>query len=304
MQNFNALISGVPQERDLVADGWTDLIGKIVHQFQQAQAQQAEGKAEINVEQLLEMANFEKMEEIRARVDALVEDPEIAEKLKPYYKMCCKRPTFNDDFLPTFNRPNVQLVDTDGRGVERITPNGLIVAGVEYEVDCIIYSTGFEVGTSYTRRAGYDVVGRQGLTLSDHWCEGTRSLHGMGSHGFPNLFVMNTSQGGFTANFPHLLDECAVHQAHIIAHTLSAGHAQVEVTQEAEESWVKTILGFKGGPLGGLGGPDCTPGYYNNEGQPNPRAAQSAPYGGGSIHFFELLQQWRAAGDFEGLEFS
>ena len=298
MENFNSMISGVPQEEDLVKDGWTDLIGKMINQFQNAKAD-----SNMSLEQMIEMANFEKMEEIRARVDELVEDGDVAEKLKPYYKMFCKRPTFNDDYLPTFNRSNVTLVDTDGQGVERITEKGLVVDGVEYEVDCIIYSTGFEVGTSYTRRSGYDVIGREEKSLSDHWRDGTRSLHGMGSHGFPNVFIMNTSQGGFTANFPHLLDESAVHQAHIIAYALAQGYHTVEVTATAEKEWIDTIVGFKGGPLGGLGGADCTPGYYNNEGQPNPNAQQSAPYGGGSIRFFELLKKWREDGNFEGLTF-
>ena len=298
MENFNSMISGVPQEEDLVNDGWTDLIGKMINQFQNAKAD-----SNMSLEQMIEMANFEKMEEIRARVDELVEDDDVAEKLKPYYKMFCKRPTFNDDYLPTFNRSNVSLVDTDGQGVERITEKGLVVDGVEYEVDCIIYSTGFEVGTSYTRRSGYDVIGREEKSLSDHWRDGTRSLHGMGSHGFPNVFIMNTSQGGFTANFPHLLDESAVHQAHIIAYALAQGYHTVEVTATAEKEWIDTIVGFKGGPLGGLGGADCTPGYYNNEGQPNPNAQQSAPYGGGSIRFFELLKEWREDGNFEGLTF-
>ena len=298
MENFNSMISGIPQEEDLVNDGWTDLIGKMINQFQNAK-----GDSNMSLEQMIEMANFEKMEEIRARVDEFVEDDGVAEKLKPYYKMFCKRPTFNDDYLPTFNRSNVTLVDTDGQGVERITEKGLVVDGVEYQVDCIIYSTGFEVGTSYTRRSGYDVIGRAAKSLSDHWRDGTRSLHGMGSHGFPNVFIMNTSQGGFTANFPHLLDESAVHQAHIIAYALAEGYKTVEVTAAAEEEWVNTIVGFNGGPLGGLGGADCTPGYYNNEGQPNPNARQSAPYGGGSIRFFELLKKWREDGNFEGLTF-
>ena len=298
MENFNSMISGIPQEEDLVDDGWTDLIGKMINQFQNAK-----GDTNMSLEQMIEMANFEKMEEIRARVDEFVEDDDVAEKLKPYYKMFCKRPTFNDDYLPTFNRSNVTLVDTDGQGVECITEKGLVVDGVEYEVDCIIYSTGFEVGTSYTRRSGYDVIGRGSKSLSDHWRDGTRSLHGMGSHGFPNVFIMNTSQGGFTANFPHLLDESAVHQAHIIAYALAEGYKTVEVTAAAEEEWVNTIVGFNGGPLGGLGGADCTPGYYNNEGQPNPNARQAAPYGGGSIRFFELLKKWREDGNFEGLTF-
>ena len=178
----------------------------------------------------------------------------------------------------------------------------MVVKGVEYEVDCIIYSTGFEVGTSYTRRAGYDVVGRAGCKLSEHWAEGMRTLHGMSSHGFPNLFIMHPSQGGFTANFPHSLDENAVHQAHIISHALREEYSLVEVASDAEEAWVDTIKGFSAGAFGALGAGECTPGYYNNEGQPNPLARQSAPYGGGSIRFFELLREWREDGGFEGLE--
>ena len=298
MENFNSLVSGVPQEVDLVEDGWTDLVAKFVHRFRNA-----DPGANMSIPQMVEMVNFEKMEELRSRVDDLVDDPETAEKLKPYYQMFCKRPTFNDEYLPTFNRHNVHLVDTDGKGVERITEKGLVVAGIEYEVDCIIYSTGFEVGTAYTRRAGYDAFGRGGRALSEHWADGTRSLHGMSSHGFPNLFVSQISQAAFTANFPHLLEECARHQGHIIGHALENGFTEVEVTREAEEAWVQTILGFEGGPLAGLGGPDCTPGYYNNEGQEHPHAAQSAPWGGGSIGFFKLLEDWREEGSFEGLEF-
>ena len=297
MENFNALVSGVPQDEDLVDDGWTDLIGKTIEKFRKAHADDG-----VNVAEVMESANFEKMEEIRARVDDLVDDHAVAEKLKPYYQMFCKRPTFNDDYLPTFNRPNVTLLDTDGQGAERITAKGVVVKGVGYEVDCIIYSTGFEVGTSYTRRAGYDVVGRDGCKLSEHWAEGMRTLHGMSSHGFPNLFIMHPSQGGFTANFPHSLDENAVHQAHIISHALREGYSVVEVARDAEEAWVDTIKGFSAGAFGALGAGECTPGYYNNEGQPNPLARQSAPYGGGSIRFFELLRQWREDGGFEGLE--
>ena len=299
MENFNALVSGVPQEEDLVDDGWTDLIGKTLERFRRARADDG-----VNVAEVMESANFEKMEEIRARVDDLVDDHEVAEKLKPYYQMFCKRPTFNDDYLPTFNRPNVTLLDTDGQGAERITRKGVVVKGVEYEVDCIIYSTGFEVGTPYTRRAGYDVVGREGRKLSEHWAQGMRTLHGMSSHGFPNLFIMHPSQGGFTANFPHSLDENAVHQAYIVSHALREGYSVVEVQSDAEEAWVETIKGFSAGAFGGLGAGECTPGYYNNEGQPNPLARQSAPYGGGSIRFFELMKAWREAGDFEGLELS
>ena len=224
----------------------------------------------------MEMANFEKMNEIRDRVDELVEDPEVAEKLKPYYEMFCKRPTFNDEYLPTFNRPNVELVDTNGQGVERITERGLVVAGVEYEVDCIIFATGFEVGTSYARRAGYDIVGRGGRTLSEKWTQGMSTLHGMQSHGFPNCFLMHMNQAAFTANFPHLLEELTTHIAYIVNNALEKGARTVEVVQDAEEEWVKTIV-EKADGVAGPGGPDCTPGYYNNEGQARSSDALRSP---------------------------
>ncbi|MFP6661775.1 MAG: NAD(P)/FAD-dependent oxidoreductase [Myxococcota bacterium] len=299
MENFNGLVSGVPQPEDLVDDGWTDLIGKMIRRFKDAMQEGAP-----DVPKILEMANFEKMNEIRQRVDELVDDPAVAEKLKPYYQMFCKRPTFNDDFLPTFNPPNVELVDTDGQGVERITEKGLVVAGVEYEVDCIIYATGFEVGTAYSRRAGYQIRGRGGRTLEQKWEAGMQSLHGMQSHDFPNCFVMHMLQAAFTANFPHLLEEQTTHIAYIVGHALEVGATKVEVTREAEEAWAKLIIEKGAGALGALGGPECTPGYYNNEGQErDSSAAQAVPYGGGSIEFFELLAKWRASGDFEGLEF-
>ena len=251
----------------------------------------------------MEIANFDKMNEIRDRVDELVEDPAVAESLKPYYQMFCKRPTFNDEYLPTFNRPNVELVDTEGQGVDRITKRGLVVKNKEYEVDCIIFATGFEVGTGYARRAGYEIYGRDGLSLTDYWSDGMKTLHGLQSHGFPNCFILSAAQGGFTANYPHLLEESTTHMAHIVGHALKQNYKSVEVTKDAEEAWVETIVEKAGGAMGGLGGPQCTPGYYNNEGQPNPGAMQTAAYGGGSIRFFELLQEWRDDGSFEGLEF-
>ena len=127
------------------------------------------------------------MNQVRARVDAIVKDPETAEALKPWYRQFCKRPTFNDEYLPTFNRPNVTLVDTLGAGVERVTETGVVVDGVEYPVDCIIFATGFEVGTAYTRRAGFEVHGREGRTLTDHWSGGMKTLHGLYAPRLPQL---------------------------------------------------------------------------------------------------------------------
>ena len=297
MRNFNALVSGQPQPVDLVDDGWTDIIGKLLVRIRE----EGDG-ADLSTDGIgrsMELADFEKMEEIRRRAQEIVEDPATAESLKPWYRQFCKRPCFHDDYLPTFNRSNVTLVDTDGRGIDRITSGGIVANGQEYELDCIVFATGFEVGTDYSRRAGYDVVGRDGQTLSAKWADGMETLHGMHSHGFPNLFVMSPGQAGFTVSFPHLLGEQAGHLAHIVDHALTNGITTVEVTPEAEAEWVQKVIDTSRVSLAFL--ESCTPGYYNNEGQPLRRAAQNASYGGGSIEYFQILADWRESGDLPGM---
>jgi cyclohexanone monooxygenase len=297
MENFNILVSGGFQDEDLVMDGWTDIIRKLLMMVQD-DASRARSMEELT--RTMELADFQKMEQIRARVDAIVDDPATAEALKPYYRQFCKRPCFHDEYLDTFNRPNVTLVDTGGRGVDRVTERGVVAGDSEYELDCLVYATGFEVGTSYARRAGYEVVGRDGLTLTGKWEDGVRTLHGIHSRGFPNCFIMANSQGGFTVNYPHLLDELAVHIAHIVRHALDAGAEVVEASEEAEEAWVRTILAKARLRLDFL--EQCTPGYYNNEGKPAERSGQNAPYGGGPIEYFGILHEWRVDGSFAGLE--
>ncbi|MGH0029049.1 MAG: monooxygenase, partial [Myxococcota bacterium] len=299
MDNFNALVSGVPQPEDLVNDGWTDLIAKLIVGFQKGRSSDmsAEGIAKA-----VEIADFEKMEEIRARVDATVKDPETAEALKPYYRQFCKRPCFHNEYLETFNRPNVTLVDTHGRGVERITKKGVVVDGHEYELDCLIYASGFEVGTDYSRRAGLEMVGRDGTSLSEKWSGGIRTLHGMNVHGFPNCFIMSNPQAGFTANYPHLLDEQAKHAAYIISTGMQKGARTVEATPQGEDAWVKQCIA-KARDAGDFF-ENCTPGYYNNEGKTSELSVQNGFYGGGSIEFFQILADWRKDGSLEGMELS
>ena len=141
--------------------------------------------------------------------------------LKPWYRFLCKRPCFNDDYLPTFNRPNVTLVDVSAtRGVERMTETGLVANGVEYEVDCIVYASGFEITTEMKRRIGIDIVeGRDGHSLYDHWANGFRTLHGLTTHGFPNQFFTGFIQGGVSVNVTVMYDQQARHMAYIIKQT-------------------------------------------------------------------------------------
>jgi len=296
MDNFNNLVSGVFEPEDLVDDGWTDIIGKLLVMVRQ-------GRANLTADGLsntMEMADFEKMEQIRARVDALVNDPVTAEALKPYYRQFCKRPCFHDEYLATFNRPDVTLVDTKGRGIERITENGVVVDGVEYELDCLIYATGFEVGTDYTRRSGYELVGSGGLTLTEKWADGAMTLHGMHSREFPNCFIFSNIQSGFTVNFPHMLDELSCHLAYILAHAFEHDIRRIEAAADAEAAWVDTIVRLAVTNQKFL--ESCTPGYYNNEGRPGERSARNSSYGTGAIAFINVLGDWRADGQLAGLE--
>jgi cation diffusion facilitator CzcD-associated flavoprotein CzcO len=294
MENFNILVNGGTQEEDMVSDGWTDLIRHML----KIAARAPRGSKNRRV--LLQLADFSKMEQIRNRIGAIVEDKATAEALKPWYNQFCKRPCFHDDYHATFNRPNVTLVDTHGRGVERITENAVVVDGKAYEIDCLIYATGFEVGTAYTHRSGYELYGRGGLALSEKWREGVATLHGVISRGFPNCFVIGNSQMPFTPNFPHAISLQARNIAYIIKYGIDHDLKMVEPSQEAEDAWVQTIVSLAVRRMSFL--EECTPSYQNNEGRPSLRSASNSPYAPGAAAFAKLLEEWRATGRLEGLE--
>ena len=297
MHNFTTVISGGRFEVDLVNDGWTDLINNIaLAAHRQAQA----GGAVADPDALVQRADDLKMQKVRARVDAVVQDPATADALKPWYNQFCKRPCFHDQYLPTFNRPNVHLVDTQGQGVERITPRGVVVAGKEYALDCLIFGTGFEVGTDFTRRLGFEVTGRNGLTLTDKWKDGASTFHGLFTRGFPNLFVMTTQQSGQSANFQHMLDEQSRHIGHILGEVKARGVRTLEASADAEAKWVDTIVKLARTRHDFLAA--CTPGYYNNEGKPDARTERNNQFWRGPMVFIRLLDEWRKAGTLPGLE--
>jgi cyclohexanone monooxygenase len=300
LENFTDNQAMGDAKEDLVQDGWTDLSRRIRARISSLPPEQ---RNPLGMLAAFEQSDFEKMEEIRDRVDQIVGDRETAEKLKAWYRQLCKRPCFHDAYLQAFNNPNVRLIDTDGKGVERIIERGLMVAGVEYEVDCIIYASGFEVGTEYKRRAGFDVTGRDGLTLSQAWAEGMRSKHGIHVHGFPNLFFVSPTQGAnLISNVPHNLTDSGRTIAAVVKHALDLGAHEVEVTREAQEAWVNLLLTGPGRML--MGSSDCTPGYYNNEGQDaGPAAKYNVGYPAGASAYFRYIDAWRKSGAFEGLAF-
>ncbi len=300
LENFTANQTGGFVTEDLVQDGWTDLANRIRSRV--LSLPPGEFTLE-RVQEVWEDCDYEKMEEIRARIDSIVEDTSTAQGLKAWYRQLCKRPCFHDEYLQSFNNPNTHLVDTNGKGVDAITETSVIVAGKEYPVDCIVYASGFEVGTEFHDRCGFDLTGVEGRKLSERWAEGMRTLHGMHVHDFPNAFIVQPTQAGnLISNIPHNLIEGAATIVSIVKHALDNGYQRVEATSEAEQKWVDIIL--QGGAMS-LFNPDCTPGYYNFEGQdPGIRGKLYVGYPQGPMAFFQFIDQWRNSGKFDGLEFS
>jgi cation diffusion facilitator CzcD-associated flavoprotein CzcO len=299
MENFAAVMIGQPVAHDLTDDGWTHHMAKV------ANPQIAPGMSPEEIARMVEEFDYGVMEEHRARVDAIIDDPSVAEALKPYYRYLCKRPLFHDEYLPTFNRPNVTLVDCPG-GVEQITDHGAIANGVEYELDCIVYATGFEPEiTPFARRAGHTIIGRNGVTMAEKWKDGVTSLHGMMAHGFPNMFLMPApgQQAVTTVNYTHLAVVGAEHIAATISLLDKRGVKVFDVRRDAEDAWTDAIVSKWRDASAFMA--SCTPSRLNFEGDPSRANPRNGSYGGGSGNVFEfqdLLRDWREQGDFVGLD--
>jgi len=298
-ENFNSIVIGQPFDVDLVNDAWTEIFRDLKSMAPTGGDRVVSADAEL----MAEIADFQKMNRIRSRVDAVVQDEAKAEALKPWYRQFCKRPTFNDEYLDTFNRPNVTLVDTSGsHGVERITDTGVVANGREYEVDCIIFATGFEIGTSPRRRVDFDIIGRNDQSLFDYWSEGIRTLHGHSTRGFPNWFFVGIGQNGLSVNMTSMFDDQARHIAYIINEVRTRGAKAVQPTAEGEAEWVDEVRRLAVTSNAFI--ESCTPGYYNNEGQFDKTVGSliGTAYAPGANAFNALLAQWRADGDLAGLE--
>ena len=287
--NFTQAVTGSQPEVNLVNDGWTELLW-----VDTQKSNSAEEAAE------LEKIDYAAMETIRARVDEIVEDPDTAAKLKPYWGKHCKRVCFHDDYLPAFNLPNVHLIDTDGRGVREMTSRGPVVDGKEYPVDLLIYASGFEVTTDLHHRLGFDPKGRDGVPLSERWAKGAHTLHGVLASGFPNMLLISLVQGGFGTNFSHLLSESAKHVAHILEACVEEGIVEIESQDEAEEEWLNILL--QAGMPGARYFQACTPSFYNSEQQAiDARAARNLTYTGSLLDYVGYLERWREEPGFPGV---
>ena len=288
--NFVATTIGEAPEVDLIQDGWTEMFAVDIRKLP---ADQAEAEA-------LKAHDLQLMTGVRQRIADIVEDPATAAALQPWYGVGCKRPCYHDDYLPTFNRSNVTLVDTRGYGVEKITERGIVANGVEYPVDVIVYASGFEApGTFYTHRLGFDPVGKGGEPLSEAWAKGAWTLHGIWTHDFPNFAMNSHIQNGAHINFAYPATKTAEHTAYAIKQALDE-QVLIEPDKQAEAAWFRIVVSTVGGYSSYMSA--CTPGYQNNELQmPDERDMRSACYLRSPVELRDLLADWRADGEMKGL---
>jgi cation diffusion facilitator CzcD-associated flavoprotein CzcO len=285
MENFSAFQRGAAPD-DQVGDGWT----KMMHLLQRR------ATPDMSMEELThlaQMVNFELMEGIRKRVETIVHDRGTAESLKPWYDWLCKRPCFHDEYLQAFNQDNVTLVDTDGKGLDRIAEHSVFANGRAFELDLLIFATGFEL-SPYEDGTPIPVTGRDGLTLAEKWKDGATTLHGQHVHGFPNFLLSTSRQASWDNNFPFPQEVVATHLAKVIRAVLDSGVDTFEVDAASEADWVrfheemsvKLQATWK----------ECTPSYFNQEGKPDPRIMRNGAIGKTPMEFRDILAKWRANG--------
>jgi cyclohexanone monooxygenase len=290
----------LPGEPDLVCDIWTEVSRNL--NFDLA----ADGNPQLGIEELMarrEVVDFQVMERLRRRVDEQVEDPATAEVLKPWFRFMCKRPLSNNDYYPTFNRPNVTAIDVSPtQGVERMTEKGFVADGVEYEVDLFIFASGFEVTSDLKRRWGIDtVLGEGGLSIYDHWTDGISTFHGVATDKFPGMFYMGYTQGATNSSTTEQFGRQAEHIAFLIGETKRRGASVFRATEAGVAAYVQhcrdneiDMSAFQG---------DCTPSYFNNEGEKNPKWALFKGYLAGWDAFRDMLADWRKSPDLPGVAF-
>ena len=281
--NFEGFVNSIPQTEDLIQNGWTRNWGKMTEAMYKGETPEEMGR-------LRQQADFEKMEVMRARIANIVKNPATAEALKPYFNWMCKRPLFVDNYFETYNRPNVTLIDTKGRGLDRITGNSIVFEGRDYEVDCIIYASGFEVASPPDRTAGFDMHGVGGISLSDYWAEGRKTLHGMLTHNFPNMGIISgLKHAGITWSITFMNRRQSEHFAALVKRCLDSGN-NFDVTEQAEQSWLE-VLKDKA-MVDDTFLRECTPGYYNNEGKDQRDSIWLSNYGGGPFEYMDVLRDW------------
>lgn len=296
----------LPGEGDHVCDFWTEIARNMAAEME------AEGWPEQSMQEFMarrDAMDFRVMERMRRRVEHVIDDKETAESLKPWYRFGCKRPLSNNDFYPTFNQPNVKLIDvSDTQGVERMTETGFVADGEEYEIDCMIFASGFEVTSDLDRRWGIDTFeGRGGKSIYEHWADGYKTLHGVCTTEFPNIFFIGYYQGGLNSTTTEQYGRQGYHIAYIIAEALKRGILALEPSAEAQAEYVRHLRETAIDNTEFI--KECTPSYFNNEGEakvnskgePIYRFYLGEGYGPGWAAFEAMLAEWREDGTLQGL---
>lgn len=293
--NFNGIISGHEVEGNHVDDGWTHLFPALSGQHLVDTPVADLPPADQAV--VAEVADMQQLMSAHERVDSIVTDPAVADSLKPWFGYMCKRPCFNDEYLDTFNRSNVTLAASP-TGIDGITETGIVVAGEHYEVDCIVFATGFETGSGPAGIYGYDVIGRDGLSLQEYFSDGAKTFHGFFTHDFPNFVELGMTQTAYFVNFVYMLDRKSRHSARIIKHLLDNDLGTLEPTLKAQTDWVAEVRRSNEPRMAYWGA--CTPGYYNGQGDVS-KAVFMDVYNSSEIDFWNMIEDWWNDGRFEGL---
>ncbi|MEZ5742411.1 MAG: NAD(P)/FAD-dependent oxidoreductase [Sphingomonadaceae bacterium] len=301
IRNFHqaAMERITPGEPDMVQDIWTEISRNVAADLE------AEGWPNETPEDYAarrEVWDYRVMERLRQRCE-IVKDPKVAEALKPYYRYLCKRPASNDDFYPCFNQDNVTLIDVaETRGLERLTENGFVHNGEEYEIDCLIMASGYEVTNDLDRRWGIDTIeGRDGLSIYDYWRDGFKTFQGMMAAGFPNMFFTGFTQAGTNASNSKTFIDQGFHIGYVASEALKRGAERIEPTQEAQDGYISHLRSVA--VDNSQFQTECTPSYFNNEGdQKKKRSIFGEPWGEGYYAFEAMIGAWRDAGKLEGLD--
>lgn len=299
MDNFAEICSGRAVAQDLVDDSWTAALQHLTGWFGQSKTGHTVSETPEETARHMQAADYSQMERIRRRIDSIVKDPKTAEALKPYFNQFCKRPCYHDDYLPTFNRPNVTLVDTRGQGVDCITERGVVFDGKEYELDLIVYATGFEYNSDWSTRHDANIWGVDNQGLSEKWKDGPVTRHGWSVNGFPNLFMVGSAQNLGVPNYHHSLDEQAQHLVYVISKVQKEKIDRLEVTAETEKAWMDTVANVSKDRCEFL--MSCTPGYYNDDGHVTQKTVRNNPYGGNPLAFLSLTKAWRDEDKLSGM---
>ena len=178
---------------------------------------------------------------VRSKIEQIVTDPEVAEKLKPTtHAWGTKRVPIGSDYYETFNRPNVSLVDLRADPIEQITPSGIRTRSADHPLDVIVYATGFDALTGTLLRL--NVVGRGGDELDDAWSGGPRTYLGLMVPRFPNLFtITGPGSPGVVTNVPVAIEQHVEWIADVLSYMRDNCMDTIEATEAAATEWTSHV---------------------------------------------------------------